>query len=123
MKKVLVTGSNGMLGQDLTSTLEQRGYSVIPTDVDTLDITDKYAVKNFFEDNVFDIVFHTAAYTDVDKSESKKSIALKINAKGTENLARYSAKKGLPILYISTDYVFDGTKNIPYETFDKAKSY
>lgn len=118
MKKILVTGANGMLGKDLVEILSQQGYFVTPTDINELDITDKNAVEEFLNSNHFDFVIHAAAYTDVDGAESNQDKAFLINHTGTENLARYTAKYHTPIVYISTDYVFDGTKNQPYEPND-----
>ena len=107
-----------MLGQDLNKILTEEGFNVTPSDVDTLDITDEKAVKEYLAKHDFDIVLHIAAFTDVDKAESKKRLSYRINKIGSENLAKYTAKTSIPILYISTDYVFDGTKQTPYETFD-----
>lgn len=106
--KVLVTGAKGMLGQDLCPILEDNGYEVVETDVDTLDIT-KDCVR-FFEEEKPDIVVHCAAYTNVDKAEEDLETARLINAAGTENIAKACAKVGATLVYISTDYVFDGGK-------------
>ena len=112
--KVLVTGANGMLGQDLCPILEDAGCFVAETDIDTLDITNESAVFDAIETIKPDIVIHTAAYTNVDKAEEDLETAMKINAQGTENVAKACAKNGCLLVYISTDYVFDGTKNEPY---------
>lgn len=108
--KVLVTGANGMLGQDLCPILEDVGAFVIETDVDTLDITNGVVVKNVLTDVRPDLVIHCAAYTNVDKAEEDFETAYKINALGTENLAKSCNELDIPIVYISTDYVFDGAK-------------
>ncbi len=112
--KILVTGANGMLGQDLVPILEKENFDIIPTDLHNLDITDEEAVKNFIDETKPDFIIHAAAYTDVDGAESNPEKALLINEKGTENLSKYCALADIPMLYISTDYVFDGTKNAPY---------
>lgn len=119
MKKILVTGANGMLGHDLCPTLEDAGFETIETDVDTLDITDYAQAEAFFAQTQPDAVVHCAAYTNVNKAEEDIDTAMKINAEGTENLAKICAKTNIPIVYISTDYVFDGTKNEPYLPYDK----
>lgn len=116
--KVLVTGANGMLGQDLCPILEDVGAFVIETDVDTLDITDSDATHKAISDIRPDMVVHCAAYTAVDKAEEEPEKAELINVKGTENLASACGKLDIPIVYISTDYVFDGTKDSPYTPAD-----
>ena len=118
MKKVLVTGAKGMLGKDLCPILEDSGYEVIETDVDTMDITDVFSVKGNIEKHNPDIVIHCAAYTNVDQAENDKLNAEKINTVGTDNIAKICAKNDIVLVYISTDYVFDGEKSEPYETND-----
>jgi dTDP-4-dehydrorhamnose reductase len=117
--RILITGANGMLGQDLTAILRQQNIEVIPTDIDTLDITNNKQAEEFLDKEDFDFLIHTAAYTNVDGAETEQEKAFLINYQGTENLAKYTAKRNIPIIYISTDYVFDGTKKSPYETDDK----
>lgn len=111
--KVLITGSNGMLGQDLSPILEDAGAFVIETDVDTLDITNMQEVKNTLIDVRPDMVIHCAAYTNVDKAEEDFDTAYKINVLGSENLAKICSELDILIVYISTDYVFDGTAISP----------
>lgn len=117
--KVLVTGANGMLGQDLCPILEDVGAFVIETDVDTLDITKDEIVDKALTDIHPDMVIHCAAYTNVDKAEEDLETARLINVTGTENLAKACGKLDIPLVYISTDYVFDGTKTEPYMPEDK----
>ena len=112
--KVLVTGSNGMLGQDLCPIFEDNGVDVIETDVDTLDITNPDMVEQVLKEHKPDVVIHCAAYTSVDKAEEEKEIAERINVIGTKNVALASNAIGATLVYISTDYVFDGTKSEPY---------
>ena len=119
MKKVLVTGAKGMLGKDLCPILEDSGYEVIETDIDTMDITDIFSVKSNIEKYNPDIVIHCAAYTNVDGAETDKETAEKINVLGTENIAKMCAKNNVELVYISTDYVFDGEKSEPYQPDDK----
>lgn len=116
--KVLVTGANGMLGQDLCPILEDVGAFVIETDVDTLDITNAEQVKQVLTDIRPDMVIHCAAYTNVDKAEEDLKTAELINVTGTENIAEACGKLGITLVYISTDYVFDGESVEPYTPED-----
>lgn len=118
-KKVLITGANGMLGQDLCPILKANGYDVIPTDINTLDITDEQNVKSVLSEYKPDIVIHCAAYTNVDKAEEDYNTAHKINAVGTENLAKVCGADDITMVYISTDYVFSGNDNKNYKPDDK----
>ena len=117
--KILVTGANGMLGQDLCPILEDENFDIIETDIDVLDITNFDNVNEVFSQYEPDFVIHCAAYTNVDKAEDEKELAFKINAQGTENIAKACKNSDIPILYISTDYVFDGTKKGKYLPEDK----
>lgn len=117
--KILVTGANGMLGQDLCPILEQNAYSVIKTDRDNLDITKLEDVESVLTSENPAFVIHCAAYTAVDKAETEVELAYLINEKGSENLAIVSGKLGIPIVCVSTDYVFDGTKVGAYVPTDK----
>ena len=112
--KILVTGANGMLGQDLCPILEDVGAFVIETDVNTLDITNEKMVEDVIKDVHPDMVVHCAAYTNVNKAEEEKEIARKINVTGTENVAKACGKNDIVMVYISTDYVFDGEKGEKY---------
>ncbi len=103
----LVTGANGQLGNELRLRLGERARYV---DRDELDITDAEAVQAFVKGRSFDAIINCAAYTAVDKAESDADLAEKINVQGPENLA----KTGIPLIHISTDYVFDGTACVPY---------
>lgn len=117
--KVLITGANGMLGQDLCPTFEDFGHELIETDIHNLDITDFNQVEKFISDKKPELIVHLAAYTNVDKAEEEQEKAELINAKGTENLAVMASRLDIPIIAISTDYVFDGTKKMPYLPNDK----
>lgn len=118
--KVLVTGANGMLGQDLCPILEDIGCFVIPTDYDTLDITDPEATNKAMKEIHPDLVVHCAAYTNVDKAEKDYDGAYKLNVTGTANVAKAASEVGATMVYISTDYVFDGSKEgVPCLPTDK----
>lgn len=117
--KVLVTGAEGMLGHDLCPTLEDNGYEVIETNHANLDILDQTAIERTFKNIKPDIVIHTAAYTDVNKAETEKDLAYKINVTGTENITKACKKYGAVIVYISSDYIYDGNKKSPYTIEDK----
>ena len=117
--KVLVTGANGMLGQDLCPILEDEDFDVVETDIHNLDITDLSCVEKVLNEEKPDYVIHCAAYTNVDKAEEDKETAHKINAIGTANLAKVCKALDITLVYISTDYVFDGTKEGKYLPTDK----
>ena len=90
--RVLVTGANGMLGQDLCPILEDNGYDVIETDIHNLDITDLKQVEKVLTDEMPDYVVHCAAYTNVDKAEEEKENAFKLNADATKKIVDVLAK-------------------------------
>ena len=111
--KVIVTGAKGMLGQDLCPILEDAGCFVIETDVNTLDITNQDMTNSIIDSEHPDLVIHCAAYTNVDKAEEDIDTAEKINVLGTENIAKICGQLEIPLVYISTDYVFDGNSQSP----------
>lgn len=119
MKKILVTGANGMLGQDLIPILEDEGYEIVETDIDNLDITNPEQVRKVLTDEKPQYVMHCAAYTNVDKAEEDVETATKVNVLGTENIAKVCGEKDIILVYISTDYVFDGESEKAYLTTDK----
>lgn len=108
----LVTGSSGMLGQDLVDLLRLRGDHVVAVDREDADITDPAAVAKAVRD--LDVVVNCAAYTAVDPAESDEGTAFAVNAVGPANLARAAATVGARMVQISTDYVFDGEATEPY---------
>lgn len=114
--KIIVTGSKGQLGSDVMLELNKRGIEAIGADLPELDITDAAAVENFISASNADGVIHCAAYTNVDTAESENDLCLKINTLGSFNLAKACEKHGLKLLYTSTDYVFSGEGNEPFET-------
>jgi dTDP-4-dehydrorhamnose reductase len=118
-RKILVTGSNGMLGHDLVQLLKcKKKNDVIETDVHNLDITNLAAVRDIMLDENPDVVCHLAAFTDVDGAESKRFECWRVNVGGTKNLAFFCREVDAQMIYISTDYVFDGNNREPYMELD-----
>lgn len=117
--KVLVTGAKGQLGQDVLCLLENQPWEIFGFDREELDITNEEQVREKVLSIKPDIIIHTAAYTQVDQAESDEETAFKVNAEGTKYLAQAAAAVEAKFCYISTDYVFDGTKNEPYKTSDE----
>ncbi|OQO98543.1 dTDP-4-dehydrorhamnose reductase [Geobacillus sp. 44C] len=115
--KVVVTGAKGQLGIDLVDLLSDRGYEVYGYGREELDITNFDQVQQVISEVKPDVVIHAAAYTKVDLAESEPDQAFAINAYGTRNVAVISEKVGAKLVYVSTDYVFDGTANAPYNEF------
>lgn len=114
--KVIVTGSKGQLGTDVMAELLKIGAEPVGAYLPELDITDSQAVEAFFEKAGADAVIHCAAFTNVDIAETEKETCKKINVDGTLNIARACAKRGIKLLYLSTDYVFGGDGEAPFET-------
>lgn len=106
--KVLVTGVNGQLGYDVVKRLNELGIENIGVDIDDFDITNKKQTEEFIENYRPDVVVHCAAYTAVDKAEDDKEKCYLINVDGTINVAEACKKTDAKMVYISTDYVFDG---------------
>ena len=114
---ILITGSNGQLGTELCHLLDERKISYTATDAAEMDITHKAAVDEVFQEVKPTFVFHCAAYTAVDKAEDEgKELDEKINVMGTKNIAEAAEAAGATLVYISTDYVFDGTNTGEYAT-------
>ena len=140
-QRVLVTGGNGQLGRDVrdvlagtvpvggqsASDLEDSllppvtpgSFEVLATDIDTLDLVDRSAVRAALEEFRPDLVLHGGAYTAVDACESEADTAFAVNALGTRHLAEAASSVGAHIVYLSTDYVFDGSADRPYLEWDE----
>ena len=128
--RVFVTGVGGQLGYDVILELAKRGYECIGNDIvdkekiklpceyRQLDITDKYAVEKVIGEVRPDAVIHCSAYTAVDKAEDEQELCYLVNVVGTENIAKICKEIDAKMVYISTDYVFDGTKYGLYEVDD-----
>lgn len=112
--KVLVTGVNGQLGHDVMNELAKRGYEGIGVDVAEMDITDAEAVRRVMEEVRPDKMVHCAAWTAVDAAEDEVEMCRKVNVDGTENIARMCGEMDIPMIYLSTDYVFDGQGTKPW---------
>lgn len=112
--KILITGSEGMLGDDIAKVLKPE-YEIIPLTLEKADITDNRSL-NFFLANypAPEFIIHAAAFTNVDGAEIAPEEAFKVNELGTQNLVKIAGQFQIPLLYISTDYVFDGKKTSPY---------
>jgi dTDP-4-dehydrorhamnose reductase len=114
--RVLVTGAKGMLAHALLPCLS--GHEVTGVDLNDFDISQAAAVQKAFRELRPEFVFHLAAYTDVDGCEKNPQLAMQVNGNGTANLARSSAEVGATMLYVSTDYVFDGSGSSPWREDD-----
>lgn len=117
--KFLITGVNGQLGYDVKRELESRGYiDICSPSREELDITNEQMVAKVMLEYSPDVVIHCAAYTAVDKAEEERDLCYDINVNGTSYLVKYASEVGAKFMYISTDYVFDGTKTGVYEVDD-----
>lgn len=117
--KVLVTGAGGQLGYDVVNELKKRNIQCYGATIEDFDLTNEKGTKEFIENYKPDAIIHCAAYTAVDKAEDEKELCYAVNVLGTRYMAEVSSKIGAKVIYISTDYVFDGTKEEPYEVWDK----
>lgn len=114
--KILVTGVNGQLGHDVCKELVRRGFNdVLGIDKEDLDITDRAKVEELISNYKPDIIIHNAAWTAVDKAEDEKVACYAVNVLGTRYISECAQKLGSKLVYISTDYVFDGKGNKPFE--------
>ena len=116
--RVLVTGAKGQLGQDLMAELASRGITGIGVDVEDMDITDAEACRRVISAERPDAVIHCAAYTAVDAAEDNAELCRRINSEGTEHVARVCRELDIKMMYISTDYVFNGQGERPWEPDD-----
>lgn len=116
--KILVTGVKGQLGHDVVCELSKRGINSTGVDIQEMDITDASSVDQVITDAHVDAVIHCAAYTAVDAAEDNQDICHKVNVDGTQNIATTCKKLGIKMMYISTDYVFDGQGTHPWEPND-----
>ncbi len=125
--RLLIVGSNGQLGHDLMTQARQRGWFATGADMPVCDITDRQSVERAIEsagsadvpaDEPIDLLINAAAYTAVDKAESEPEIAFAVNRDGADVLARACRDHRIPLIHVSTDYVFDGRQTHPYRPTD-----
>ena len=119
--KVLVTGIKGQLGHDVVNELEKRGHEAFGVDIEEMDITDAGQVRRVMQSTAPDAVIHCSAYTAVDRAEDELQLCRRINAEGTKYIAEECARIGCKLLYLSTDYIFSGGGERPWEPEDVAE--
>ncbi|MGM0880084.1 MAG: dTDP-4-dehydrorhamnose reductase [Bacillota bacterium] len=119
--KVLVTGASGQLGKDMVEYLLAAGYDALGFGRGELDVTNYEQVNKLINETKPDVIIHTAAYTKVDLAETEVDVSYEINAYGTRNLAVAAEKIGAKLVYVSTDYVFNGEGNEPYDEFQETR--
>ena len=117
--RILVTGVKGQLGYDVVNECKKRGIETVGVDVEEMDITDPSAVKRVITAAKVDAVIHCAAYTAVDAAEDNVDLCRKVNSTGTETIAKMCKALDLKMMYISTDYVFNGQGTRPWEPDDE----
>ena len=117
--KVLVTGADGQLGYDVVKKLKELNIEHIGVDKEDFDLTNENETKEFILDYKPDVIVHCAAYTDVDQAEVERELCYKVNVEGTKYAAEAAKELGAKMLYISTDYVFDGQGEEPFKVTDQ----
>ena len=116
--RILVTGVKGQLGHDVVNEMKKRGLDPVGVDLEEMDITDKEACVKVITEAKVDAVIHCAAYTAVDAAEDNVELCRKVNSQGTRNIAEVCRDLDIKMMYISTDYVFDGQGTRPWEPDD-----
>lgn len=116
--KILITGSNGQVGSKLVQLCQEKKINYLAFNKFELDITDKKSIFDSVSISKPTIVINAAAFTNVDEAETKELVAYSVNAKGPENLTKICNLLSIPLIHISTDYVFDGKKSSPYNEND-----
>lgn len=119
--KVLVTGVKGQLGYDIVKECQSRNIEAIGVDIDEMDITNASQVHDVICNAQGDAVIHCAAWTAVDKAEDEVDMCRKVNRDGTKNIANICQQLDIPMMYFSTDYVFDGLGEQPWNEYDERK--
>ena len=119
--KILVTGYKGQLGYDVVNEATSRGIQAIGVDIDEMDITNQEQVNTVIKSGNYDAVVHCAAWTAVDKAEEPElfETVKKVNATGTKYIADVCEELDIPMMYFSTDYVFDGEGTTPWNEYDE----
>lgn len=116
--KLLVTGVKGQLGYDVVNEAHKRGIEAVGVDIDEMDITNAQQVHDVITSGQYDAVVHCAAWTAVDKAEDMVDVVRKVNAQGTQNIVDVCKELDIPVMYFSTDYVFNGQGTIPWKEYD-----
>jgi len=116
---IVITGSKGQLGSDIVKFCQKRSLSYLGIDREDLDITNRDAVNDFFENHSFDTMIHCAAYTAVDLAEDEEELCFKVNTLAVKYITDACKRHNVKLIFISTDYVFDGTKNEYYNVEDE----
>ena len=116
----MVTGATGLLGKSLCPMLDNEGWQYWACNSKIFDVTNKKLVNEIMDKISLDFIIHLAAYTSIDGAEDNPELAYSVNRDGTRNIAHIAKKHDIPILYVSTDNVFDGTSDKPYKPEDKA---
>lgn len=116
---VLVTGVKGQLGFDVVNELKKRGHTAVGVDIEEMDITEEESVNRVIKEASPDAVIHCAAYTAVDAAEENVELCRRVNALGTEYIARVCKELDIKMMYLSTDYVFNGQGTRPWEPDDE----
>ena len=116
--KILVTGATGHLGKALCPLLDKEGWQYWACNSKIFDVTNTKMVNEIMNKISLDFIIHLAGYTNIDAAEDNPELAFNVNQLGTRNIANIAKKHDIPILYVSTDNVFDGNSTIPYKTTD-----
>ena len=117
--KVLVTGVKGQLGYDVMRELKKRGHEAVGVDIDEMDITDAGQVQQVLTKTAPEAVIHCSAFTAVDRAEDEVDLCRRVNAQGTKNIAEVCEELDCKLLYLSTDYIFSGDGERPWEPEDE----
>ena len=116
--RIMVTGASGLLGKTLCPILEEEGFQYWACNSKIFDVTNTKMVNEIMNKINLDFIIHLAGYTNIDLAEDNPELAFNVNQLGTRNIARIAKKHDIPILYVSTNNVFDGTGTTPYKTTD-----
>ena len=117
--KLLVTGVKGQLGHDIVNECKEKNIEAIGVDIEEMDITDAKKVAEVIKEGNYDAVIHCAAWTAVDKAEDEVELCTKVNVDGTRNIANICKELDIPMMYFSTDYVFDGQGETEWKEYDE----
>ena len=119
--KLLVTGYKGQLGFDVVNEAHSRGIEAVGVDIDEMDITNAQQVNDVIKAGNYDAVVHCAAWTAVDKAEEPELLDMvrAVNATGTQNIVNVCKELDIPVMYFSTDYVFNGQGTTPWNEYDE----